>query len=168
MSKPILTEISENVTLYHRSEYPMKVGDVIKAKKDEDGKHWLEHIPSEIGLEYYRREKFPDKPSRFTCVYSSVVPRSRFVDKGTLYVVKPRGKIHVANSAIIDKFHDDFDRRNENYEEMRRLAKEKPEELEWYINHFDAERYWKGGGKPAKKRRCGNSVGFCGDCRNHR
>lgn len=151
MPKSILREVSENVTLYHRSRYPMKVGDIIKAKRDEDGKHWLEDLPSEIGLEYYRREKYPDKPSRFTSVYSSVIPRSRFVHKGTLYVVKPRGKIHVANSAIIDEFHENFDRRNSNYEEMRKMAKEEPEELRYYINQFDADNYWKGGGKKANK-----------------
>lgn len=151
MPKSLLSEISENVTLYHRSHYPMKVGDVIKSKRDEDGKHWLEDIPSEIGMEYYRKKNFPDKPSRLSCVYSSVIPRSRFVDKGILYVVKPRGKIHVADSTIIDLFHESFDRQNSDYERMRRMVKDQPEQLEWHIDHFAADRYWKGGGRKAKK-----------------
>jgi len=147
----ILTEISENVTLYHRSNYPMTVGDLIKSKRSEDGKHWLENIPSEIGLEFYRRKHFSDKPSRLNCVYSSVIPRSRFVDKGILYVVKPRGKIHVANSTLIDEFHEKFDRDNPNFEEIRRIAKERPERLEWEIDPFLAELYWKNDGKKAKR-----------------
>ena len=151
MSKSLLSEISENVTLYHRSNHPMKVGDVVKPKRDEDGKHWLEHVVSEVGMEYYRKKHFPDKPSRLNCVYSAVIPRSRFVDKGNLYVVKPRGKIHVADSSIIDLFHESFDREHSDFERMRRLAKDKPEQMEWYIDHFSADRYWKGDGRKAKK-----------------
>ncbi len=156
-STELLTEISENVTLYHRSKYPMKVGDVVKPKKDEDGKHWLEHVPAEIALELMRRKDFSNKPSRFNCVYSSVIPRSRFVDKGTLYVVKPRGKMLVTNSALIDEIHENFDRRShdmfgfDSYEEIRKLMKDNPEHLLNALDYWDAKRYWEGSGKVRKE-----------------
>ena len=41
MPKSLLSEIGQNVTLYHRSNYPMKADDVVRSKREEDGKHWL-------------------------------------------------------------------------------------------------------------------------------
>lgn len=150
MSKSILSEISENVTLYHRSKYPMKVGDIIKPKKDEDGKHWTESVPSEVALELMRRKEYPDRPSRFNCVYSSVIPRSRFVDKGMLYVVKPKGKMIVTDSALIDKIHEQFDRRTfdssefHDHTKLAQIVKAEPERLEYFLPYLEAKQYWEG------------------------
>ena len=58
-----LNEVSEKTLVYHRSSYPMKVGDIITPKKDAETKnHWMESIEAEIGMEVLRIQKFPEKP----------------------------------------------------------------------------------------------------------
>lgn len=111
LSEFLLREIGDRTTLYHRSSIKLKVGDVIKPKVDEKGTHWLTDKPFELALENYRQHYHKDKPSRLNCVYSSLVPRSRFVDKGFLYEIKPTGKIHIVDSRIIDESANEFDDR---------------------------------------------------------
>jgi hypothetical protein len=148
----LLNEISENTPLYHRSMRKMNVGDVIEIPKDDTGKHGLASKMGEIALEQERKEIAPNAPSRLNCVYSSLIPRSRFVDKGYLYRVKPTGKIFVADSTLIDTIMEKFDR--EYYEYISRYDQPERKEIE---NDFikdpsrltnylppEAYYYWKG------------------------
>ena len=149
----LLSEISVNTPLYHRSLRKMNVGDTIEIPKDStSGKHYLANKMGEIALEQERKEIAPDAPSRLNCVYSSLIPRSRFVDKGYLYRVKPTGRIFVADSTLIDSIMEKFDR--EYYEYISRydqperrniedsLIKD-PSRLTGYLP-YEAYDYWKG------------------------
>jgi ribosomal protein S17 len=97
-------KIQPNVTLYHRSQNNYKVGDVI-SPGDIEGTSKFRSSKSdiEIELESYRKKNFPDLPSRLTCVYASLVPHSRFLSKGKLYVIEPIGITHTTNSRLIDR-----------------------------------------------------------------
>lgn len=105
-----LLEITEKTVLYHRSEQIYKVGDTIlpyeTLRKGE--KHYARSTKFEVELEEYRKTNYPNKPSRFKCVFCSLVPRSRFFGKGKLYGVTPIGKFHVTNSELIDDMIDEF------------------------------------------------------------
>lgn len=115
----LLSEISTNTPLYHRSLRKMNVGDVIEIPKDlTTNKHYLANKMGELAMEQERLLEAPDAPSRLNCVYSSLIPRSRFVDKGYLYRVKPTGRIFVADSTLIDTIMERFDR--EYYEHVSR------------------------------------------------
>ena len=96
---------SPNVTLYHRSYVKFDVGQVLTAQKDlKTGKHWLASRRCERDLEDYRKKHHPELPSRFDCVYATLEPRSRFLNKGYLYAVEPIGKMFVADSTLIDQW----------------------------------------------------------------
>jgi hypothetical protein len=112
----LLKEISEKTPLYHRSLKKLEVGEKIKPNNSSEG--FLYKL-SELALEEERKITAPDAPSRLNCIYSSLIPRSRFVDKGYLYIIKPIGKIFVADSTLIDKVMEKFDR--EYYEEFSRF-----------------------------------------------
>jgi hypothetical protein len=147
--RSVIREISEKTTVYHRSRYPMKVGDVVVPHKDETGKHWLESKEAEIALEMYRQEHHPDKPSRVRCIYSAIIPRSRFVEKGILYAVQPKGKIHVADSGLIDMINDKYERemyeQSGNWlEDFRQSIKEDPRKALHYLDYNLADQYWEG------------------------
>ena len=109
LNEILLEEISERTTLYHRSPIKLSTGDVIKPKFTEKGSHWLSDSPFEIAMEYYRQQYHKDKPSRLNCIYSSLIPRSRFVDKGYVYEIKPHGRILVTDSSMIDTMVRKFD-----------------------------------------------------------
>ena len=117
----IINELSNNSTLYHRTTEKLKVGDIIKPNKTK-GTHWLEKNNMELALEGLREQKYSKKPSRFSCIFSSVIPRSRFVDKGYLYTIRPIGKMHMPDSTLIDqmdrKFNDNFMDSYEYYKDM--------------------------------------------------
>lgn len=148
LSEGLITELSENSTLYHRSLKKMKVGDIIKPKTDKSGKHWLAGIPFELVLEEFRKNNFPDKPSRLSCVYSSAVPRSRFSEKGYLYVIKPIGKMFMTDSTLIDTMADRFSRDVSdewiNHGLKMNDVKNSPSTYMRYLDGVDADRYWKG------------------------
>jgi hypothetical protein len=114
----LLSEISTNTPLYHRSLRKMNVGDAVEIPRDTANKHYLTYKMGELALEEERKETAPDAPSRLNCVYSSLIPRSRFVDKGYLYRIKPTGRIFVADSTLIDVIMERFD--NEYYEYISR------------------------------------------------
>ena len=149
----LLNEISTNTPLYHRSLRKMNVGDAIEIPKDiTTNKHYLANKMGELALEQERLLEAPDAPSRLNCVYSSLIPRSRFVDKGYLYRVKPTGRIFVADSTLIDTIMERFDR--EYYEHVSRydqpLRKEieqdllqNPSKLTNYLPR-EAYEYWMG------------------------
>jgi hypothetical protein len=82
INEQLLLELSSNSTLYHRSPIKLKVGDKIQPRKNKEGQHWLQSSMMEVALEELRKKEFPDRPSRFECIYASPYPRSRFVDKG--------------------------------------------------------------------------------------
>ena len=125
----LLNEISTNTPLYHRSLRKMNVGDAIEIPKDlTTNKHYLANKMGELALEQERKEIAPDAPSRLNCVYSSLIPRSRFVDKGYLYRVKPTGRIFVADSTLIDTIMERFDR--EYYERVSRYDQQDRKEIE--------------------------------------
>lgn len=158
VQKQPLLEITEKSTLYWRSKDNFEVGDVIKSAKDRGKDPAIEEHNYEQLLEYYRQKNYPSKPSRFNCVYLSVVPRSVFLAKGQLYVVNPQGNTHITNASYIDDIirqlemsvprsrrydldedllHDD---RLEYYKEMideDRFEEEAPKKL---VNLID--RYW--------------------------
>ena len=149
----LLNEISTNTPLYHRSLRKMNVGDVIEIPKDlTTNKHYLANKMGELAMEQERLLEAPDAPSRLNCVYSSLIPRSRFVDKGYLYRVKPTGRIFVADSTLIDTIMERFDR--EYYEHVSKydqpLRKEieqdllqNPSKLTNYLPR-EAYEYWMG------------------------
>lgn len=149
MTRHLVNEISEKNLIYHRSEYPMRIGDVVKPKKNEMGKHWLESKQAEVALEVFRKEEFPEKPSRINCVYGSLIPRSRFIDKGRLYAIRPRGKLHIADSGLIDMINDQFDRdmfgtSGGMYDYWRDRIKDNPESAVHLLNYNLAQQYWEG------------------------
>ncbi|MCK9575752.1 MAG: hypothetical protein WC979_02610 [Candidatus Pacearchaeota archaeon] len=142
-----LFELSNNSTLYHHSMAKFKVGDVITSQKNGDGVHWLANDPMEIGLEFFRKKHYPDRPSRFDCVYSSIIPRTRFSDKGYLYVVQPVGSLFMTDSMIIDSLGDEFmrERMTPYYETLTiNDFKKNPEEAERILSYYSAKRYWDG------------------------
>ena len=125
----LLREISTDTPLYHRSLRKMNVGDAIEIPKEpSSGKHYLASKMGELALEQERLLEAPNAPSRLSCVYSSLIPRSRFVDKGYLYRVKPTGKIFVADSTLIDTIMERFDR--EYYERVSRYDQQDRKEIE--------------------------------------
>ena len=149
----LLNEISTNTPLYHRSMRKMNVGDAIEIPKEpSSGKHYLASKMGELALEQERLLEAPNAPSRLSCVYSSLIPRSRFVDKGYLYRVKPTGKIFVADSTLIDVIMERFDR--EYYEYISRYEQPERKEIEQDLlqnpskltNYLPSEAYyyWKG------------------------
>jgi hypothetical protein len=151
----LLREISTNTPLYHRSLRKMNVGDAIEIPKEpSSGKHYLASKMGELALEQERLLEAPNAPSRLSCVYSSLIPRSRFVDKGYLYRVKPTGKIFVADSTLIDTIMERFDR--EYYEFISRYDQPERKEIEQDLlqnpskltNYLPSEAYyyWKGSG----------------------
>jgi hypothetical protein len=150
----LICELSENSTLYHRSPIKLKVGDTIMPKKDKDGSHWLQSKVSEIALEELRKREYQDRPSRFTCIYATAHPRSRFVDKGYLYAIKPIGKVFMTDSNLIDKIDNDFDRNLENeysdwdykldfIKKVKAGDKNALSELRYYLS-YEADAYWRG------------------------
>lgn len=148
----LLSEITENTTLYHRSPIKLNPGDIILPRKDTSGKHWLESKEAEIALEAIRRKENPTAPSRFNCVYSTLIPRSRFVDKGYLYAIKPKGNIHIANSVLIDDIGEKFDRAMYDYfndsDKREYLEQMKADNFDGYLQMllslvpYDAYYYW--------------------------
>ena len=149
----LLREISTDTPLYHRSLRKMNVGDAIEIPKEpSSGKHYLASKMGELALEQERLLEAPNAPSRLSCVYSSLIPRSRFVDKGYLYRVKPTGKIFVADSTLIDTIMERFDR--EYYERVSRYDQQDRKEIEQDLlqnpskltNYLprEAYEYWKG------------------------
>ena len=123
----LINEINTNTSLYHRSLRKMNVGDIIEVPKEpSSGKHYLAGKMGELALEEERKEVNPNAPSRLNCIYSSLIPRSRFIDKGYLYRIKPTGRIFVADSTLIDTIMERFDR--EYYEYISRY--DRPERME--------------------------------------
>lgn len=143
----LLEGIGHHTSLYHRSPIRLKVGDHIKVPKEKTGKHWLETKEAEIALEVLRREEYADRPSRFDCIYSTLIPRARFVDKGYLYRVRPVGKIHVTDSLYIDRIIDRFEREYydsiRDRDDRREYYKEHPKELVYFLP-VEANYYWDG------------------------
>ena len=152
----LLNEISTNTPLYHRSLRKMNVGDAIEIPKDlTTNKHYLANKMGELAMEQERLLEAPDAPSRLNCVYSSLIPRSRFVDKGYLYRVKPTGRIFVADSTLIDTIMERFDieyydyiRRYDSYDQPERKAIEQeliknPSRLTEFLPS-EAYYYWQG------------------------
>ena len=68
----------------------------------------MKHSELELALEKARTEKFPDRPSRMSSAFASLVPRSRFAGHGQLYRVAlvPGDPYFLADSTLIDKLWD--------------------------------------------------------------
>lgn len=100
-------EVTDRLTLYHRSHKDFNVGDVLMAQTDpKTGHHWLASKNSEQQLEHYRQKNHPELPSRFNCVFATFNPRSNFLGKGKLYAVRPMGRAFVADSTLIDHINE--------------------------------------------------------------
>lgn len=145
----LLTEISENTSLYHRSPKKMSVGDIISPRLEGGG---LSTKFSELAIEEERKLTAPDAPSRLNCIFSSLIPRSRFVDKGYLYRIKPIGRVFLANSTLIDTIIEKFER--EYYDNIGRYDqqerkhyeedfKKDPSRLMQFLP-YEADYYWRG------------------------
>lgn len=93
-------DVSADNDLYHRSFQDLPVGTVLSGERSKMNER--SHF-SENALEMIRQKYYPDKPSRLNCAYATFVPSSRFNAYGKLYRVKPRGKMHVANSRLVDE-----------------------------------------------------------------
>lgn len=109
----VLTELytpQKTAKFYHRSFADLDVGDVLTSTTDpKTGKHWLADKSFEQALEEKRKESYPDRPSRLDCVYASLVPHSRFLGKGRLFVVEPVDCVpFVSDSLIIDKLGEQY------------------------------------------------------------
>ena len=110
----------------------------------------MEKKKFEKALELFRQKNYPDEPSRFTSVFTSVIPRSRFKDKGYLYVIKPEGKMLMTDSRLIDEMEQDFDREYFDRleygfrEEDEKYLNENPERLSIFLNGLLADQYWRG------------------------
>ena len=111
------TEILPSTSLYHRSVHEMKVGDIVTHEKRTNADFYSKKV-GELAIEEIRKEFFPQLPSRLTCVFASLVPRSRFYKYGKLYRVKPIGKTHVADSYSVDKIWKEGDRIYSEYEDL--------------------------------------------------
>jgi hypothetical protein len=136
--KSLLVEIPERLVAYHRSPKAFKPGDVLSAQKlGGEGRHHYQEDWFEIAMEAYRKRYAPDKPSRMNCVFSSFIPRSRFVDRGYLYLVRPQGKILITDSQLVDdnrrKFDDSFF--GSDWYEQFSKAKKRP----WDVSAEEAE-----------------------------
>jgi hypothetical protein len=165
--REILNEITENTVLYHRSMDKHKVGDIInptaKFGQVKNSTHWLANEYIEKKLEEAREKINPSAPSRFDCVYCSVVPNSAFSGKGYLYEVRPKGNFHVTLAYLINKMksvferhqtHGDFfpERKNyrseAEYDQAWKDHKETQDQHAWYSAESALENifewYWKG------------------------
>ena len=132
-----LDEITRDTVLYHRSMDKYKMGDIINPEKRPEAEkgesHWLSKKFTEKKLEEYRKKINPNAPSRFNCVFFSIVPRSAFTGKGYLYEVKPKGKFLVTLSYLINKIAEEFSR-----EKNFRWPPEKAS----YSNEDDYKKAW--------------------------
>jgi len=162
----LLKEVNESTVLYHRSLEELEPGTILDpADKFTTKGHWLSNNFIEQKLELFRQKFAPDKPSRFNCVYASVIPRSAFLGKGYLYEISPIGPTHTTMAYYIDdmartasitgsdeervapfydksQFKSDEEYRNYwDIERPKKIGKEK-----WYRNQFDLidefKRYW--------------------------
>ncbi|HRW21679.1 MAG TPA: hypothetical protein P5509_06885 [Bacteroidales bacterium] len=150
-----LYELSENSTLYHRSFNKYKVGDIIHPSVGKKGTHWSEDDVMEIGLEEFRKENYPNRPSRANAVYSSVIPRSRFFDKGYLYVVKPIGNFFMTDSMLIDQLNEDLFQSQKNSPRgflTLTDAKKYPKVVLNFLSWYNMKKYWEGVKSLPKKR----------------
>lgn len=134
----LLTEISNNTILYHRSSEHLSQGQILEPYGSRKEDHWLKGQYTEKMLEKFREKYAPDKPSRFNCIFSSVVPRSVFLTKGYLYEVKPMGKIHSTLAYYINEINNIYN--NEiSYSYMASIigdkaSKQQEEKFKWEYN----------------------------------
>lgn len=142
--RTLLKEMSANATLYHRSHRIYKVGDKIKP---EDRKAVLED-PCERALELYRKQFYPDAPSRFTSVFATTVPRSRFRTKGHLYTVRigTGSKWMMTDSYLIDEIKELYNREmyDQKFFAAADMAELTDDQIMLYLNGNRADEYWRG------------------------
>jgi len=91
------------------------------------------------------KKNYPEAPSRFTCIYTSLIPRSAFFSRGDLYRVLPVGKTHITNAYIINLLNGEFDRIEfpaEGYGMRRPIKsdyKDNLEAYEWELKRYNQE-----------------------------
>lgn len=145
LNEILISEMSQNATLYHRTTQKYEVGDVVKpGNRDYVVKSYFERA-----MEYYRQKNYPNEPSRLTAVFASVVPRSRFRQKGQLYTVKLNTSNWLfTNSQLIDELNNDFTHNtNRDVDDFSidHLKDYTDEQLhDYFLDTFTAERYWQG------------------------
>lgn len=154
LNEELLKELSDNSTLYHHSIKLMNPGEEIKIHKDpKTHQHWLKNSKFEKALDYFRQKYYPNRPSRFNSIYSTPIPRSRFADKGYLYVIKPSGNMFMTNSQLIDSMHEDFNRKfyTDSVESEFQykygadwLKQIIPRDYLFCLDEHDADNYWNG------------------------
>jgi len=147
INEVLLLEISNDTVLYHRSFDKFEVGNIINPSKKftDQTPHRLSSSKYEQEFEKYRKENYPDVPSRLNCVYTSIVPNSAFKGRGFLYEVKPIGKFHLTMAWLINEMNLAWDEagltaRSSNYgmdmpddkEERKKWQKEQDDNVWWY------------------------------------
>lgn len=138
-------ELQHGVRVYHRSPRIMKPGDIVKPKMI-NGRHWNVDSVQERVFERYRKEHYPELPSRLECVFGTLTPRSRFLSFGYLHILEPIGSIHVTNSMLIDTFQTKADRAMLKYKFSwkGKLTDEEAIELVYRETYAYIESYWRG------------------------
>lgn len=134
----LINEISEKTILYHRSLEVFANGQILEPVSKHKEGHWLKSQYQEKMLEKFREKYAPDKPSRFNCIFCSIVPRSIFLTKGVLYEVKPIGNIHATLAYYINEINNVYE--NEvPYDYMSKTIgglsdKQKVDKFKWEYN----------------------------------
>tara|TARA_R110000822_G_scaffold4773_2_gene20443 strand:- start:97 stop:1188 length:1092 start_codon:yes stop_codon:yes gene_type:complete len=136
-------KLQDGVTLYHRAfESDLLPGTLISSQNNAKNSGRHKSRPGEVALERYRRENFPDLPSRLAGAFATLQPQSRFSSFGHLYEVTPVGNSIAVDSLIVDKI---WEKAGEINMEQREMGSDDPyEEDIFYEIAWLAKRYWSG------------------------
>ena len=104
----LLQELSRGSVLYHRSKEELEPGQKLGGGSHGQGENDRK-ARAEEEFEEYRRDYASDKPSRYSAVFLSPTPKSRFNKFGDLYKVKLTGNYHVADSRMVDAYQSPYD-----------------------------------------------------------
>jgi len=92
---------------YHRSFNQFSVGKVLdpitRFGTISDKKHPYRESLVFSKLEDFREKYHLDKPSRFSCIFCTMIPNSAYKDRGNLYEVDVIGRIYTTNGFYINK-----------------------------------------------------------------
>lgn len=127
---------------YHSSPYEFNSGQILDGKLAD--KDYYKNKAVEQILEKTRQEKYPDKISRFSCVFSSPYKNHTFTYKGFTYIVELIGKTHYADSEIITEINNKafdllYSANMQNWKTSEQIIY-----LEKRIETYPFDWYWKG------------------------
>jgi hypothetical protein len=86
---------------YHASPFIFNIGDSVRSAGPRTHRMDIEKVFEEV-----RKKEFPDKPSRFTCIYVNDDPRS-IETYGVVYAVEVHGIVHKTDQEVFTEacFH---------------------------------------------------------------